>query len=58
MYIVNAMNKYQQCILPDVKFTLKSAMLHVLDSRNPQEPYFFKKNENHETNYVRSYHRL
>jgi len=43
MYIVNAMNKYQQCTFPNVMFTLKSAILHVVASHHPQGPYFFKK---------------
>lgn len=43
VYIVNAINKYQQCTLPDVMFTLKSATLHILASCHPQGPYFFQK---------------
>jgi hypothetical protein len=43
MHIVTAKSKYQQCMLPDVMFTLKSAILHVLASCHTQGPYFFKK---------------
>jgi len=55
MYIVNAMNKYQQCTLPNVTFTLQTAILPVVASHHPQGPHFFSKNEDHETNYVRIY---
>jgi len=35
VYVVNAMNKYQQSTLPDVMFTLKSAILHTCLGQPP-----------------------